>query len=127
LSSEIISDGKLRRLANLRPFPKGVSGNPGGRGARRERMLADELASLTQHLGRALTRPEELLLDELVSVRLTRPGDSTEATKRATSVSKLTEALYGHGKPEPKPLLPSSPSLTGNDLLARSRARMAVT
>jgi Family of unknown function (DUF5681) len=30
-SSEKISEGKKRRLANLKPFPKGVSGNPGGR------------------------------------------------------------------------------------------------
>lgn len=30
MDSETINDGKVRRLANLTPFPKGVSGNLNG-------------------------------------------------------------------------------------------------
>jgi len=34
--------GRARRLANLRPFPKGVSGNPGGR----KKLLTDDLSDV---------------------------------------------------------------------------------
>jgi hypothetical protein len=30
-SSDPVSEGRRRRLANLKPFPKGMSGNPGGK------------------------------------------------------------------------------------------------
>jgi hypothetical protein len=94
------------RLRNLRPFPQGRSGNPSGRNVKRDHMLAGERTKLESHHGRALTRPEELLVYELVSVLLTRPRDTTEATKRATSVAKLVERLYSGllatTKPAPK-------------------------
>jgi len=65
-------------------------------------MLAEERVKLEQHLGRVLSRPEELILHELVSVLLARPANSTEATKRATSVTKLVAQLYPI-KPELSP------------------------
>jgi hypothetical protein len=99
-TTEAVSDGKARRLANLKPWPKGVN----GRTAKRNELLADEHVHFVQHHGREPAHPERLLIDELLSVRLKKPADATEATKRATSTAKLIALLYGlpdGGKAEP--------------------------
>lgn len=91
MNSEATTELQQRKVRG-RPFAKGRSGNPFGRpaiSAKREQMLAAGTALLTKHHGRELNRPEELLLDELISVRLTKPTNATEATKRANPVRRL--------------------------------------
>ena len=58
-SNAQVSDGSVRRLANLKPFQRGVSGNPGGK------PKGEDVRSLARkNTKRAMERIVELIDDE---------------------------------------------------------------
>jgi hypothetical protein len=87
---------------NLRPWPRGVSGNPGGlrsNGKRYRALYQAQEAALVDHHGRPLSPREALLLDELVDLKLRKPRDMQDTVKRANAISRLSEKLYGAARP----------------------------
>jgi hypothetical protein len=91
---------------NLKPWPKGVSGNPGGlrsNGKRYRALYEAQEAALVAHHGRALTARETLLLDELVDLKVRKCTGLQDPVKRANSLDRLLRALYGDGKPKATP------------------------
>ncbi len=67
------SDGRARRLENLKPFPKGVSGNPAG-------------------------RPKSITLSEALRIQLcaTMPGDDERTYAEEIARVLCTEAINGN-------------------------------
>jgi hypothetical protein len=88
------------RPENLRPWPRGVSGCPGGRHGLRRRLEAEQGAALASHLGRPLKTPETIMVKALVAAMMAKPENAAEGLKKANTLNRITKALYGHPKPK---------------------------
>jgi hypothetical protein len=88
------SDGKAKRLANLKPFPKGQSGNPAGRpeGTRNRSTVLKRLLETVCDFTNPLTlRKETAELEEQILIALiakARRGD-------VTAVREILDTVYG--------------------------------
>ena len=82
-SNSQVSDGSVRRLANLKPFQRGVSGNPGGK------PKGEDVRSLARkNTKRAMERIVELIDDEDPRVALMA---AKEVLDRAYGKPKMIE------------------------------------
>lgn len=88
------SDGRAKRLANLKPFPKGQSGNPEGRpeGARNRSTLLKELLATVSEFHNPLTlRKESAELEEQILIALI-----ARATRgNVIAIREILDTVYG--------------------------------
>jgi hypothetical protein len=106
-----------------RPWPKGVSGNPAGRGPSAER-FRERYTSLKTELevgGQPLSAAELVTLDMAVRLSLRRPKDDHAAAQAASTVKRLLDPMYER-RAKRRGTAPASRSLTSTELLARHRA-----
>src|SRR5690242_11944678 len=89
---------------NLTPWPKGVSGNPGGVAGAGKR-FNERYSALRAELeadGVALTERERVALEMAVRLSLRAPKDDHAAAQAASTVKRLLDPLYArrtNGKP----------------------------
>jgi hypothetical protein len=87
------------------PWPKGTSGNPSGLPKvrpklNREAMIAEHTAKAMEHHKRSLTPIEVELINQIVTLKLTKPKSATSTIRIANSVNRFMRSLYGtKGKP----------------------------
>jgi hypothetical protein len=89
---------KFDQRKNLRPFPKGVSGCPGGRvqsGMRYQTLYRELEAELGE-----LNAIDAALLDRAVVLLLRKPRDDGDAVKVTSEARRILEKLRRHGRPE---------------------------
>lgn len=88
------SDGKAKRLANLKPFPKGQSGNPNGRpeGTKNRSTVLKELLEMVSEFTNPLTLTKQTAdLETQVLIALVakaRRGD-------VTAIREILDTAYG--------------------------------
>jgi hypothetical protein len=107
MKAELIKDTddvpeRKHHWPNLRAWPKGMSGCPGGKrqnGKRYRALYEAQEAALIAHHGRRLSPREALLLDELVDLKLRKTKTIEDTTRRANSLDRLLRALYGTKPP----------------------------
>jgi hypothetical protein len=88
------SEGKAKRLANLKPFPKGQSGNPNGRpeGTRNRSTVLKELLSQVCDFTNPLTlRKETADLETQVMTALVARGRRGDVT----AIREILDTVYG--------------------------------
>jgi hypothetical protein len=93
-----LSEDTQQKPQRGRPWPRGVSGCPGGAIGLRKRALAEQTSKLEAHHGRPLTPIEQELVGQLVAVKLAKPQSAADRVKVANTVNRLMRALYGHAK-----------------------------
>jgi hypothetical protein len=89
---------KFDHRQNLRPFPKGVSGCPGGRvqsGMRYQTLHSQLKAELGE-----LNAIDAALLDRAVVLLLRKPRSDGDAVKVTSEARRILEKLGRHGKTE---------------------------
>ena len=121
--SDVMDAGRIRSLANLRPFKPGQSGNPAGvnTGGKRFRERFDRLQAELEAGGVMLTEHERVILDQAVRLSLRCFKDDMAAAQGASTVKRLLDPLYerrakAKSKPAPASAFPSVASI-----LARQR------
>lgn len=83
---------KFDQRRNLKPWPKGVSGNPGGllQNGKRYQQLHSRLKA---ELGGDLTAIEDALLDKAVTLLLRRPRSDADAVKLTSEARRILAKL----------------------------------
>lgn len=101
-------DQRPRRIVpEGRRFQRGVSACPGGRHGKMKRLRADHTAQLEAHLGRPLQPQEIEIVEQLVTVKMTKPTSTAETLRQAGLITRLMNTLYGDAKVAAKPALPA--------------------
>lgn len=127
IDASVSAQPRRGNIKNLTPFPPGTSGCPGGAVGVRRRALASLTDALTAHLGRALSQHETTLVEQLAVAKAVKPANTTDALRQAALIARLTTRLFYDAKPAVTPTPALQPVPSGDELMARSRARMATT
>lgn len=119
MNSKTAAEPRQHNKVRGRPFPKGVSGNPGGRLSVNERHR-ERFTELEAELGGDLTAHERVLLDQAVGLSLRKAQDHADAVKLANASARILSTLYAK-RAQAKPVQPSGPSLS--EVLSRMERR----
>lgn len=98
VQTTITSAPVKRRGPPAKPFPKGVSPNPGGQLPSQQ--YRDTVAALTAELGGELTHSQELLVHEIARIKSHRRAQR-DPVRAANAVSKMLKQLGATRKREP--------------------------
>lgn len=102
------NEGSERRLANLRPFPKGVSGNPGGKSKKLEelkRLALDHSARAIQRIAELIESDDErvaiMAAKEILDRALGRPKPTEDADEASAKALTINIIRYSDGNQPP--------------------------
>ncbi len=120
-----LRDGSARRLANLKPFQKGVSGNPGGvpksKTKKEIRQLArehseDAFKRIVKLMGSDDERVAFMAAKEVLDRAWGKPKDDPDAAGKGTVTVNIVRFADGAGSQPPKQLEAKTISATAVDV-----------